>query len=137
MVGISFTENSLQRLPVTSPSDFNNVVEAFEFPEFSYLGGRAPRTQIIGRVYTANESPLDKRIPFHHEYPEFVAKLVEHGLTYITVTRDEDDASAIGGTGWKSAYMTDDKNIAEERKLDLQGSKVRIKDGMEWECCKN
>ncbi|KAI3727276.1 hypothetical protein L1987_67089 [Smallanthus sonchifolius] len=161
--------------PVTTPSDFNNVVEAFGFPEFSYLGGRAPRTQIIGRVYTANESPLDKRIPFHHElaynldfpsklffyceeepgkggetpivlshivcekmkerYPEFVAKLEEHGLTYITITGDEDDASAIGGTGWKSAYMTDDKNIAEERaaklgsKLEWNGNAVKIKAG--------
>ncbi|KAI7734325.1 hypothetical protein M8C21_017030, partial [Ambrosia artemisiifolia] len=53
--------------PVTSPSDFNDVVEAFGFPEFSYVGGRASRTQVVGRVYTANESPLDKEVPFHHE----------------------------------------------------------------------
>lgn len=53
--------------PVTSPSDFNDVVEAFGFPEALYVGGRAPRTKVAGRVYTANESPLDMRIPFHHE----------------------------------------------------------------------
>ncbi|KAK9051380.1 hypothetical protein SSX86_028007 [Deinandra increscens subsp. villosa] len=53
--------------PVTSPSDFNNVVEAFGFLELPYVGGIAPRTQVIGRVYTANESPLDMKIPFHHE----------------------------------------------------------------------
>ncbi|KAK9054727.1 hypothetical protein SSX86_025806 [Deinandra increscens subsp. villosa] len=53
--------------PVMSPSDFNNIVEAFGFPELPYVGGIAPRTQVIGRVYTANESPLDMKIPFHHE----------------------------------------------------------------------
>ncbi|KAK9066213.1 hypothetical protein SSX86_013534 [Deinandra increscens subsp. villosa] len=158
--------------PVTSALDFNNVVEAFGFPEFSYLGGRASRTQIVGRVYTANESPLDKRIPFHHElaynvdfpsklffyceeepgkggetpvvsshivyekmkerHPEFVAKVEEHGVTYVTIMGDEDDSSSIGGMGWKSAYMTDDKNVAEERaakqgsKLEWMGNGVKI-----------
>lgn len=53
--------------PVTSPSDFNNIVEAFGFPEAIYIGGRASRTKVVGRVYTANECPPDKRIPFHHE----------------------------------------------------------------------
>ncbi|KAM0032033.1 putative TauD/TfdA-like domain, taurine dioxygenase TauD-like superfamily [Helianthus debilis subsp. tardiflorus] len=53
--------------PVTSPSDFNDAVEAFGFPEFPYVGGRASRTQVVGRVYTANESPLHMEVPFHHE----------------------------------------------------------------------
>ncbi|XP_076914790.1 clavaminate synthase-like protein At3g21360 [Bidens hawaiensis] len=53
--------------PVISPSDFNDVIEAFGFPEFPYVGGRAYRKQVVGRVYTANESPLDKEVPFHHE----------------------------------------------------------------------
>lgn len=53
--------------PVTSPSDFNDIVEAFGFPEMVYVGGRAPRTQVVGRVYTANESPPEYRINFHHE----------------------------------------------------------------------
>ncbi|MFS7997960.1 putative TauD/TfdA-like domain, taurine dioxygenase TauD-like superfamily [Helianthus anomalus] len=53
--------------PVISPYDFNRVVEAFGFPELPYVGGAAPRTQVVDRVYTANESPLDKEIPFHHE----------------------------------------------------------------------
>ncbi|KAJ0569764.1 putative TauD/TfdA-like domain, taurine dioxygenase TauD-like superfamily [Helianthus annuus] len=64
--------------PVSSPSDFNNVVEAFGFPEALYVGGRAPRTKVVGRIYTANESPMDKRIPFHHEMnyvPDFPSKL--------------------------------------------------------------
>ncbi|MFS7974336.1 putative TauD/TfdA-like domain, taurine dioxygenase TauD-like superfamily [Helianthus anomalus] len=64
--------------PVTSPFDFNDVLEAFGYPEFSYLGGRAPRTQVVGRVYTANESPLHMELPFHHEMsyvPDFPTKL--------------------------------------------------------------
>ncbi|KAI3671605.1 hypothetical protein L1987_87344 [Smallanthus sonchifolius] len=64
--------------PVTSPSDFNAVIEAFGFPELLYVGGIAPRTQVVGRVYTANESPLDKEIPFHHEMayvPNYPTKL--------------------------------------------------------------
>ncbi|KAD3067916.1 hypothetical protein E3N88_35796 [Mikania micrantha] len=64
--------------PVSSPSDFNTVVEAFGFPEAHYIGGRAPRTKVVGRIYTANESPMDKRIPFHHEMnyvPDFPSKL--------------------------------------------------------------
>ena len=52
---------------VETPSDFNDVVEAFGFPEAPYLGGRAVRTKVVGRIYTANEAPPDKRIPFHHE----------------------------------------------------------------------
>ncbi|KAI3521480.1 hypothetical protein L1887_10948 [Cichorium endivia] len=64
--------------PVTSPSDFNNVVEAFGYPELPYMGGRAARTKVIGRVYSANESPPEEAIPFHHEMayiPDFPTKL--------------------------------------------------------------
>ncbi|CAI9281081.1 unnamed protein product [Lactuca saligna] len=53
--------------PVATPSDFNTVVEAFSYAEFPYLGGIATRTKVVGRVYTANESPLHIGIPFHHE----------------------------------------------------------------------
>lgn len=48
-------------------SDFNDVVEAFGYDELPYVGGAAPRTNVIGRVFTANESPPDQKIPFHHE----------------------------------------------------------------------
>ncbi|XP_023515356.1 clavaminate synthase-like protein At3g21360 [Cucurbita pepo subsp. pepo] len=64
--------------PVDSSSDFNDVVESFGFEEFPYVGGAAPRTRVVGRVFTANESPPDQKIPFHHELaqvPEFPAKL--------------------------------------------------------------
>ena len=53
--------------PVETAKDFNDVVEAFGFEELPYVGGAAPRTNVVGRVFTANESPPDQKIPFHHE----------------------------------------------------------------------
>ncbi|CAI9114217.1 OLC1v1014881C1 [Oldenlandia corymbosa var. corymbosa] len=64
--------------PLNSASDFNNFVEAFGFEELPYVGGAAPRTNVVGRVFTANESPPDQKIPFHHEMaqvPEYPSKL--------------------------------------------------------------
>lgn len=64
--------------PITTASDFNDVVEAFGFEELPYVGGAAPRTNIVGRIFTANESPPDQKIPFHHEMaqvPTFPSKL--------------------------------------------------------------
>ncbi|CAL0324102.1 unnamed protein product [Lupinus luteus] len=64
--------------PVNTASDFNDVVESFEYEELPYVGGAAPRTNVVGRVFTANESPPDQKIPFHHEMaqvPEFPSKL--------------------------------------------------------------
>ncbi|OIT05263.1 PREDICTED: clavaminate synthase-like protein At3g21360 [Nicotiana attenuata] len=63
---------------VNSASDFNDVVEAFGYEELPYVGGAAPRTNVVGRVFTANESPPDQKIPFHHEMaqvPEYPSKL--------------------------------------------------------------
>ncbi|KAL0010291.1 hypothetical protein SO802_005399 [Lithocarpus litseifolius] len=68
----------LRGFPVNTASDFNNVVEAFGFEELPYVGGAAPRTNVVGRVFTANESPPDQKIPFHHEMaqvPTFPSKL--------------------------------------------------------------
>ncbi|KAF7826092.1 clavaminate synthase-like protein [Senna tora] len=64
--------------PVNTASDFNDVVEAFGYEELPYVGGAAPRTNVVGRVFTANESPPDQKIPFHHEMaqvPEFPSKV--------------------------------------------------------------
>lgn len=63
---------------VKTAKDFNDVVEAFDYEELPYVGGAAPRTNVVGRVFTANESPPDQKIPFHHEMaqvPEFPSKL--------------------------------------------------------------
>ncbi|KAI6671868.1 hypothetical protein NL676_006753 [Syzygium grande] len=68
----------LRGFPVSSASDFNDVVGAFGYEELPYVGGAAPRTNVVGRVFTANESPPDQKIPFHHEMaqvPEFPSKL--------------------------------------------------------------
>ncbi|MCL7034688.1 hypothetical protein MKW94_028773 [Papaver nudicaule] len=68
----------LRGFPVYTASDFNQVVEAFGYEELPYVGGAAPRTNIVGRVFTANESPPDQKIPFHHEMaqvPEYPTKL--------------------------------------------------------------
>ncbi|CAL1378282.1 unnamed protein product [Linum trigynum] len=53
--------------PVSSAAEFNQVVEAFGYPDQPYLGGAASRSNVVGRVYTANEAPPDRKIPFHHE----------------------------------------------------------------------
>ncbi|KAL1197439.1 Clavaminate synthase-like protein [Cardamine amara subsp. amara] len=145
--------------PVNSADDFNDVVEAFGFDELPYVGGAAPRTSVVGRVFTANESPPDQKIPFHHEmaqvpefpsklffyceiepksggetpivlshivyermkiaHPEFVQRLEEHGLVYVRVLGEEDDPSSPIGRGWKSTFLTHDKNVAELRAANL------------------
>ncbi|KAJ4831081.1 hypothetical protein Tsubulata_006068 [Turnera subulata] len=64
--------------PVSTDSDFNDVVEAFGYEELPYTGGAGTRTHVVGRVYTSNEAPLDLKIPFHHEMcplPVFPSKL--------------------------------------------------------------
>ncbi|KAG6425895.1 hypothetical protein SASPL_110103 [Salvia splendens] len=63
---------------IATASDFNDVVEAFGYEELPYVGGAAPRTNVVGRVFTANESPPDQKIPFHHEMaqvPKYPTKL--------------------------------------------------------------
>lgn len=59
-------------------SDFNEFVEAFGFEELPYVGGAAPRTNIVGRVFTANESPPDQKIPFHHEMAQVCSLILSH-----------------------------------------------------------
>ncbi|KAJ8510206.1 hypothetical protein OPV22_000640 [Ensete ventricosum] len=68
----------LRGFPVQDAADFDRVVAAFGYDELPYVGGAAPRTNVVGRVFTANESPPDQKIPFHHEMaqvPEFPTKL--------------------------------------------------------------
>lgn len=52
---------------VDTPADFDLFCKAFGFEPFRYLGGAAVRELVVGNVLTANESPPDSRIPFHHE----------------------------------------------------------------------
>ncbi|EFJ08251.1 hypothetical protein SELMODRAFT_90998 [Selaginella moellendorffii] len=63
---------------VDSAADFDAVVREFGYEELPYVGGAAPRTNVVGRVFTSNESPPDQKIPFHHEMaqvPEYPSKL--------------------------------------------------------------
>lgn len=56
------------------------------------------------------------------EHPEFVNKLEEHGLIYVRVLGEDDDPSSPIGRGWKSTFLTKDKNVAEERFLFFSSS---------------
>lgn len=53
--------------PVSTAPDFDVVCRSFGLGEFPYIGGAAPRSVVSGSVFTANESPADQLIPFHHE----------------------------------------------------------------------
>ncbi|CAE7630906.1 unnamed protein product [Symbiodinium sp. CCMP2592] len=53
---------------ITSAEDFGLVVRAMGCEGYDYVGGAAPRTEVVkGVVFTSNESPPDQPIPFHHE----------------------------------------------------------------------
>lgn len=53
--------------PLKDAQDFDGFVTAYRVEPLPYVGGAAPRTQITSKVFTANEAPPDKTIPFHHE----------------------------------------------------------------------
>lgn len=61
---------------------FAKFVDSLGLPNFPYIGGNAVRTAIPdtdNRVFTANESPPDKPIPFHHELaqtPDFPRRIL-------------------------------------------------------------
>ena len=57
----------LRGFPAWTTADFDGAMEALGYEELPYVGGAAPRTDVVGRVFTANESPPDQKIPFHHE----------------------------------------------------------------------
>lgn len=49
------------------------------------------------------------------EWPEFVQKVLEHGLLYTRVLGEGDDPSSPIGRGWQSTFMTKDRTEAEKR----------------------
>jgi len=53
--------------PTKTPEDFNTFTTSFGFDALPYVGGAAPRTRIVGDVFTTNESPPEKLISFHPE----------------------------------------------------------------------
>mmetsp|Transcript_11982 Transcript_11982/g.21195 ORF Transcript_11982/g.21195 Transcript_11982/m.21195 type:complete len:746 (-) Transcript_11982:53-2290(-) len=53
---------------VNGADDFGLVTRALGCEGYDYVGGAAPRTEVVkGVVFTSNESPPDQPIPFHHE----------------------------------------------------------------------
>jgi alpha-ketoglutarate-dependent taurine dioxygenase len=68
--------------PTSDGAAFNDFVEAFEYENLPYVGGAAPRKQVVGNVFTANEAPPEVNIPFHHEMsntPNWPKKLFFYG----------------------------------------------------------
>eukprot|EP00026_Physarum_polycephalum_P011400 Phypoly_transcript_11625.p1 GENE.Phypoly_transcript_11625~~Phypoly_transcript_11625.p1 ORF type:complete len:330 (+),score=63.91 Phypoly_transcript_11625:172-1161(+) len=53
--------------PVTTPSDFLEFINAFEYEHGTYLGGGGPRNVVLGPIHTSTETPPDVAIQFHHE----------------------------------------------------------------------
>jgi len=53
--------------PLSSPQDFLEFVNAFEYEFGTYLGGGGPRNVVLGPIHTSTETPPDVRIQFHHE----------------------------------------------------------------------
>ncbi|OQU79883.1 hypothetical protein SORBI_3007G040301 [Sorghum bicolor] len=116
----------LRGFPARTAADFDRAVDAFGYEELPYVGA-APRTNVVGRVFTANESPPDQSIPFHHEmaqvkdkFPEFVEKLEKCGLIYTRILGEGDDPFSPIGRGWQSVFATSDRVVAEERVMLLR-----------------
>ncbi len=159
----------LRGFPIGSPDDFDSVVRAAGFQGMPYVGGAAPRNDVVkGRVLTTNESPPSEPIPFHHEMsqvpnppayimfycdipPEtggetpivlsnrvykrfrniseaFADRLEEAGVRYVRVMPGEDDASSAIGRSWRSTFLVDARDDAEERMRELE---------MDWKWLEN
>ncbi|XP_066396161.1 clavaminate synthase-like protein At3g21360 [Miscanthus floridulus] len=68
----------LRGFDVRDAMEFDAVVEAMGWPDIRYVGP-APRTHVHGRVWTANEGPLEQFVYFHHEMvliKEFPEKVI-------------------------------------------------------------
>lgn len=72
----------LRGFPATTAADFDRAVDAFGYEELPYVGGAAPRTNVVGRVFTANESPPDQKIPFHHEMAQWSQRVAGRHRSY-------------------------------------------------------
>ena len=159
----------LRNFPIQSPADFDAVVRAAGFQGMPYVGGAAPRNEVVkGRVLTTNESPPSEPIPFHHEMSqvpnppayimfycdvppeqggetpivlsnrvytrfrdisaEFADRLEDKGVRYVRVMPGEDDDSSAIGRSWRSTFLTDSREEAEQKMQDM---------GMEWKWLDN
>lgn len=53
--------------PLSTPADFLEFINAFEYEHGTYLGGGGPRNVVLGPIHTSTETPPDVAIQFHHE----------------------------------------------------------------------
>ncbi|CAN6162281.1 unnamed protein product [Urochloa humidicola] len=68
----------LRGFDVRDAVEFDAVVDAMGWPDIRYVGP-APRTHVHGRIWTANEGPLEQFVYFHHEMvliKEFPEKVI-------------------------------------------------------------
>ena len=82
--------------PMASSKDFDAIVSAFDFPNFSYADSlsNAYRINFTPRVFSANEAPSDITIFLHHEMaqtPIYPSKL----FFFCQATPDEGGATPI------------------------------------------
>ena len=159
----------LRGFPIESPHDFDAVVRAAGFKGMPYVGGAAPRNEVVkGRVLTTNESPPSEPIPFHHEMSQvpnppayvmfycdhppasggetpivlsnrvykrfrgisedFANRLEASGVRYVWVMPGQDDDTSPIGRSWRSTFLVDQPQDAEEKMREL---------GMEWKWLDN
>lgn len=76
---------------------------------------------------TGGETVLtDSRVVAEHvrdAHPELFAALVEHGVRYVRVLPEEDDASSALGRSWKSSFAAETREAAEAA-MAAQGTEV-------------
>jgi len=68
----------LRGFGVRDAVEFDAIVDALGWPDIRYVGP-APRTHVHGRIWTANEGPLEEFIYYHHEMvliKEFPGKVI-------------------------------------------------------------
>ncbi|MEC7946219.1 MAG: TauD/TfdA family dioxygenase [Myxococcota bacterium] len=79
----------LRGFPLAHARDFDAVVRAGGFLGMPYIGGAAPRSDVLkGRILTTNESPPSEPIPFHHEMSQ-VPQPPAYVLFYCDVPSDQ------------------------------------------------
>ena len=95
-------------LPLAKPEDFDAVVSAFNFPNFSYVDSlsNAYRINYTQRVFSANEAPSDITIFLHHELaqtPVYPSKL----FFFCQTAADEGGATPICRSDvlWERLYV--------------------------------
>ena len=77
-----FTPLVLTRMLNVCILDFAAVFEGLELSPFPYVGGAAPRNKVVrDTVYTTNELPPSKPIPFRHEMAEVGSEPSDYDLS--------------------------------------------------------